>query len=265
MRLPEAGVARPAWPVGSGGGHPPSAQALDLQIPTVACKSSATKQIDPVNLRSVPPITAQLLFLASVCFVLLTQRNGSNLWEAKMDTCVIQSMPWVEHFSVWIRAWTNQPASWANAVQAMASVIGFFVLFVQVRHLRNNIRGATHDRLYAHYNDVCKELMKKPELYPYFYGELPYPPDINNAACKIKTLDAPDTNKTVSNEVKILSEMICGVIEHAKVQEKNLPLDSWMNCWLLYSLDRIDRSPSVHKFFKENSNWYTPSVKKVLR
>jgi hypothetical protein len=167
-----------------------------------------------------------------------------------METSLIHSMPWVEQFHTWVRPLINQPASWAQVIQAVVSIIGFFVLFIQVLRLRDNIRGATHDRLYAHYNDVCKELMKKPELYPYFYGGEPY-----TAKC---------TPKDATNEVKLLSEMIWGVIEHSKVQENNLPLDSWASCWLPYSLERIDKSPAVYEFFGQNSEWYTPSVKSVF-
>ena len=64
--------------------------------------------------------------------------------------------------------------------------------------------------------------------------------------------------------MKLLSEMIWGVIEHSKVQENNLPLNSWASCWLPYSLERIDKSPAVYKFFGQNSEWYTPSVKTVF-
>jgi hypothetical protein len=93
--------------------------------------------------------------------------------------------------------------------------------------------------------------MKKPELYPYFYGGEQYTPEC--------------TPKNAANEVKLLSEMICGVIEHSKVQENNLPLDSWASCWLPYSLERIDKSPAVREFFGQNSKWYTPSVRSVFR
>jgi hypothetical protein len=135
---------------------------------------------------------------------------------------------------------------WAAVVQAVASIVGFFVLFYQVLQLRNNIRGATHDRLYAHYNDVCKELSKNPTMYPYFYDKKPVNID-----------SAP-------NEVKLVSEMIWGVIEHSKVQERNLPLDSWANCWLPYALERINKSPVVKEYFEKNCQWYTPATWSVF-
>jgi hypothetical protein len=35
-------------------------------------------------------------------------------------------MPWVEQFHTWVRPLINQPASWAQVVQAVVSIIGFF-------------------------------------------------------------------------------------------------------------------------------------------
>jgi hypothetical protein len=58
--------------------------------------------------------------------------------------------------------------TWAAAVQAAAALVGFAVLSYQVIQLRRNIQGATQDRLYAHYMDICKVLMQKPYLYPFF-------------------------------------------------------------------------------------------------
>jgi hypothetical protein len=175
-----------------------------------------------------------------------------------MDTCIIQSLAWVEQSHALVGHWITESAPWAQVIQALASIIGFFVLFFQVLHLRNNIRGATHDRLYAHYNDVCKEMMKKPSLYPYFYAEQKHV----GSASSGRNEFADDRNEPA--ELEIMSEMIWGVIEHSKVQEKNLPLDSWTNCWLPYALERIDKSPAVYEYFKKNNEWYTPAVTAVF-
>ena len=57
----------------------------------------------------------------------------------------------------------------AAVVQMVAAIIGFFVLFYQVLKLRNNLEGATQDRLYAHYTEICKLFIGNPDLRPYFY------------------------------------------------------------------------------------------------
>ncbi|MPR12567.1 hypothetical protein [Microvirga tunisiensis] len=57
----------------------------------------------------------------------------------------------------------------AAIVQALAALIGFPVIMFQLYLLRRNIRGATQDRLYAHYMEICKLFMGKPHLRPYFY------------------------------------------------------------------------------------------------
>lgn len=50
--------------------------------------------------------------------------------------------------------------TWAAAIQASASLIGFIVIGYQVIQLRKNILGATQDRLYAHYMEILKLFME---------------------------------------------------------------------------------------------------------
>jgi hypothetical protein len=50
--------------------------------------------------------------------------------------------------------------TWAAALQALASIIGFMVITYQVIHIRKNIMGATQDRVYAQYMESCKMMMQ---------------------------------------------------------------------------------------------------------
>jgi hypothetical protein len=52
--------------------------------------------------------------------------------------------------------------SFAVISQLFVSIVGFIFVI-------RGLQGATEDRLYAHYNEVCKLLMAKPHLYPNFY------------------------------------------------------------------------------------------------
>jgi hypothetical protein len=143
--------------------------------------------------------------------------------------------------------------TWAAALQALASIIGFAVIGYQVIHLRKNIRGATQDRLYAHYTEICKSLMQKPHLYPYFYERKTLSP-----------ASSLDTEENLRYEIDLMSETILGLIEHSCLQQKNLPKDSWKNCWLPYALERLDKSPAIEKFFNPNQGWYTSALCSVV-
>jgi hypothetical protein len=142
-------------------------------------------------------------------------------------------------------------ATWAAAIQALASLIGFIVIGYQVIQLRKNIRGATQDRLYAHYNDIVKLFMQKPHLYPYFYKEKQYS-------------DLDDNKENLREEIDIMSEAIFGVIEHACLQRQNLPHDSWKNCWQPYAHERMGKSPEMERFIDPNQTWYTAALRKVV-
>lgn len=142
-------------------------------------------------------------------------------------------------------------ATWAAAIQALASLIGFVVIGYQVIQLRKNIRGATQDRLYAHYNEVVKLLMQNPHLYPYFYDGKPYSKDDSN-------------NEDLRAEINLVCEAIFGVIEHACLQRQNLPHDSWRNCWQPYAHERMRRSPAIKNFIDRNQVWYTAALRRVV-
>ncbi len=142
-------------------------------------------------------------------------------------------------------------ATWAAAVQALASLIGFIVIGYQVIQLRKNIRGATQDRLYAHYNEVVKLFMQNPHLYPYFYNGKQYS-------------NLEDNRENLRKEIDIMSEAIFGVIEHACLQRQNLPHDSWKNCWQPYAHERMRKSPEMEKFIDPNQTWYTAALRKVV-
>jgi len=142
--------------------------------------------------------------------------------------------------------------TWAAAIQASASLIGFIVIGYQVIQLRKNILGATQDRLYAHYMEILKLFMEKPHLYSYFYNAKAY-----------SKLD--DNRENLREEIDIMSEAIFGIIEHACLQKQNLPHDSWNNCWQPYAHERMRKSAEMEKFIDPNQAWDTDSLRKVVK
>jgi hypothetical protein len=141
--------------------------------------------------------------------------------------------------------------TWAAAIQAGAAVAGFAFIGYQILQLIRNIRGATQDRLYAHYTEICKLFMQKPYLRPYFYEN------------KVLMEGNPDYPH-MREEIDVMSEAILGLIEHSTLQQNNLPRDAWKHCWLPYANERLKKSKEIMKFFSPNQTWYTQALRDVI-
>ena len=138
--------------------------------------------------------------------------------------------------------------SWAAAAQVLASVVGFMVVGYQIRLLWRNTRGATQDRLYGHYMEVCKLFMQNPHLRPFFY----------------ENMQVPDNDPKLRAEVDAMCEAVLGLIEHSVVQKCNLPDDGWKGCWAPYAQVRMQDSYELTNFFSLNQRWYTRKLGKAL-
>ena len=147
----------------------------------------------------------------------------------------------------------NDLVTWAPVFQAAASFVGFGLVLWQLIVLRRNIEGATQDRLYAHYTEICKLFLEKPYLRPYFYNNEPMP-DSN-----------PADHPALTQEIDVMSETILGLIEHAVVQHANLPSDSWSHCWQPYAVERVLKSQTVRKFYEDNKDWYAEALRKQIK
>jgi hypothetical protein len=60
----------------------------------------------------------------------------------------------------------------------------------------------------------------------------------------------------LNGEIDGMSEMILTLIEHAALQQDNLPADSWDHCWQPYARERMQKSRALQAFYKENHLWY---------
>jgi hypothetical protein len=145
----------------------------------------------------------------------------------------------------------SKTVTWADAAQVIVSILGFCLVLYQIRQLIKNIRGSAHDSLYAHYTDISKLFMDKPYLYPYFY----YNKDPGRLA----------HTANENNEVDIMSEMLLGLIEHATLEQKNLPFNAWSECWKPYALARMRTSGELRRYFDENKDWYTEQLRLLLK
>jgi hypothetical protein len=138
----------------------------------------------------------------------------------------------------------------AELGQLTVSIVGLLVIVLQIQHVLRSIHGTTQDSMYAHYTEVGKLLLSRPELRPYFYER--------------KKLVAED-DKKLRDEIDLMSEAILGLIEHAAVQEDNLPDNAWRECWWRYAKERLEKGTELRRFFDENKEWYTADMGEVVR
>ncbi|MGH6926319.1 MAG: hypothetical protein ACRED5_21530 [Propylenella sp.] len=139
----------------------------------------------------------------------------------------------------------------AAVVQALASIAAFVFIIFQVTQINRSIKGATQDRVYAHYTEICKIFLQKPYLRPYFYENK-------------ELLEDDPRYPHLRSEIDFMSETILGLIEHAVLQQGNLPPDCWENCWLPYANERLRMSAEIKKFFAPNTDWYTDALRDVV-
>jgi hypothetical protein len=151
------------------------------------------------------------------------------------------------------------PMTLAAVIQAASAAIGFFIVIYQLFQLRRSLRGATQDRLYAHYTELCKLFMQNPELRPYFY----------RTEANSREVAAPAQTEgnmhDLAPKVAFMCEAILGLVEHAVLQRNNLPSDAWRHCWRPYALERVEQSEALRKFFDPNAHWYSRQMREEMK
>lgn len=135
--------------------------------------------------------------------------------------------------------------TWAAALQAIVSTMGFMFVAYQIWAVRRTLRSNTHDRLYVQYLKILDAILQRPRLYPYFYE-----------SAKL----ARDADPALRAEVQILCEQFCVLFEHADIEKGNLLDDNWAECWQPYIVERFSKGPELARFFEENRSWYTTSI-----
>ena len=135
--------------------------------------------------------------------------------------------------------------------------------FLLVAH---QLRAATQDRLYAHYNEICKLFMGNSELQPYFYRLAtphhmmreadgarrasvtftasiePHHFDATAQMAGAAPAEQMEERKKLAAKVDFMCELLLGLIEHAVLQRWYMPSDCWHQCWHPYALQRLEES-----------------------
>jgi hypothetical protein len=136
--------------------------------------------------------------------------------------------------------------AWTGIAQAVMAFAAFGVLFWQVEQLKKAARGDTHGRLYEHYLRITEMILERKHLRALFYDG-----------------KDPGNGNVDEDEKNMVCESILGLLEHAALQERNLPSTSWKQCWEAYTLDRFAQSPVLTEFLIKNYGWYAMDFRKV--
>jgi hypothetical protein len=141
------------------------------------------------------------------------------------------------------------PERWTDVAQGFVPIAvalaGVPFIWYQLREVNRSVQGETLSELYGHYHDVVSIFLERPHLRPYFYEN--------------KTLD-DFADPELRSQVRTMCELIAGVLEHAVVQEQNVPKGSWKDCWESYVRERLKTSVVLREYLKENMDIYLKTL-----
>jgi hypothetical protein len=140
-----------------------------------------------------------------------------------------------------------------EALQVAISLVGFLLVWHQIRQLQLAVHGDTQSKLYDHYLKVSELMLQKPHLRPYFYRT-----EEGTEGTEL----SPSAKMRL--EIETMAEIIAGLLEHAALQRPNLPDDSWRNCWEAFMRGRFEESPDLKRFFVANHGWYAQAFREML-
>jgi hypothetical protein len=130
---------------------------------------------------------------------------------------------------------------WTDVVQVLVGIVGIPFIIYQLYEVRRSIQGQTLGELYEHYHRVVTVFVERPHLRPYFYENKP--------------IDE-STSSDHREEIESMCDLFAAVLEHALVQQKNVPRRAWKECWETFVAERHRKSPELQRYLKENGTWY---------
>jgi hypothetical protein len=145
----------------------------------------------------------------------------------------------------------NNGVKWTEVVQLGVTILGFLTVIYQMWRVGRSTAGNTYASLYGEYMDVCKLLLERPQLRPYFYHPAAGAPEMPGGG--------EDRQK-----VEAMCELMTGLLEHATLQKMNIPGNIWEECWKKYTEDRFNESPAMRAYWQRNRHLYAGDFRKVV-
>jgi hypothetical protein len=141
----------------------------------------------------------------------------------------------------------SEMALWAQVVQGIATVVGFALLFYQLRlnwRQATASHRATMSQVYQNaaslWLAVIRLFIEHPEWKAYFYDNKDVEPD--------------DTHVSYA-QLYLVAELIAGLIEGVMIHRAYMPEYQWEN-WVKYFRDLYLNSPIMRRFLREKRAWF---------
>ncbi len=133
---------------------------------------------------------------------------------------------------------TNQIQATAAVMSVVVTLVGFFLLWRQIRQVELTTRAETHGYLYTHQDSITRFFIENSNIRPYFYDN--------------KEVSITDSEL---GTIRAVTEMIADFSEHIYLQLPNLPKDV-QEGWESYMKNLYNRSPALRSHFIDNGSWY---------
>ena len=149
----------------------------------------------------------------------------------------------------------------AHPIEAGNLLVGAVGVPVLIWHVRGvhkgiqtqnrNIQAQTLGSLYNHYFTLCRTLLRRPHLRGYLY---------DGVVMKAVPVDAKRRS-----QVDTVCEMMTGLLEHAVLQQPNIPAESWSSCWQPFLREMYKEQESeLAGFYRKNRHFYSTEYQKVV-
>ena len=137
--------------------------------------------------------------------------------------------------------WTEQIQAFAAIAGVLVALLGFGLLFHQIRQLRQTIQAESHGRIYQHALEVQKLFVEHPDLRRFFYGR--------------EELKAGDRDY---DKVLAFAELVADYLEHIMLQRPNVPSEV-QKAWENYTGLMLTSSPVLRQVLIEHQGGYCRS------
>ena len=134
---------------------------------------------------------------------------------------------------------TNQVQATASVLSVVVTLVGFFLLWRQIKRVDLSARGQTHSYLYSHQDSITRFFIDHSDLRPFFYENQ----EFRNIESEKVTIEP-------------VTEMVADFSEHIYLQLPNLPEDV-REGWEFYMKNLYNRSPALRTHFTDNGAWYS--------
>jgi hypothetical protein len=141
-------------------------------------------------------------------------------------------------------------AEWIQLGQLGVGVIGLFAIYWQISNLSASLKAQALSFIYDQYFQICHAVLKEPELRPHLYDGVPIP---SNGSAQLH------------RKVATLCELMTGLLEHAVAQKKNLPRNSWDDCWAEFLKEMYPNLQApMTSYYKKYWRFYTKDFRDIV-